>query len=267
MQFGGLSSNQEYAMETVAKVNLGFGDHIVVSKDEWFSAAEQLVAQEKAFTRERDKLSANRRNMPWMEITQEYLFDTPMGKKKLGELFEDKSQLIVFHFMFAPDWVEGCEGCSFVCDHVDAAVPHIESKDIKFIAISRASLATFLPFKKRMGWHFDWISSEGTTFNYDFGVSFKPDDLSAGPVYYNYREQPIRNQDQPGVTVFVKAPDGRVFRTYSTYERGEDLLMTTYNWLDLTPKGRDEDTPETNPKWFTVEPSSWPRLRPSDVTK
>lgn len=250
-------------MQTTTQVNAGFGDHAVVPKSEWIAAGRDLVAQEKAFTRERDKLSAKRREMPWMEVEKEYLFDATDGKKTLGELFEVKSQLIVFHFMFAPEWDEGCDGCSFVSDHVDAAVPHLESKDVKYVAISRAPPAKFLPFKKRMGWHFDWVSSEGTTFNYDFGVAFKPEDLSAGPVFYNYREQNLNSEDQNGVTVFVKTPDGRIFRTYSTYERGEDLLMTTYNWLDLTPKGRDEDIPGTG-QWNSIKPSNWVRLHDQD---
>jgi predicted dithiol-disulfide oxidoreductase (DUF899 family) len=240
------------------EVNAGFGDHAVVTKSEWLAAGAKLVALEKAFTRERDKLSANRREMPWVEVEKEYTFDTPEGKKTLGQLFEGKSQLIVFHFMFGPGWAEGCEGCSFVSDHTDTAVPHIESKDVKFVAISRAPLAEFLPFKKHMGWHFDWVSSAGTTFNYDYDVSFKPEEL-AEPVFYNYREQKLNYEEQNGITVFVKTPEGRIFRTYSAYERGEDLFMTTYNWLDITPRGRDENMPGTG-QWNSVNPSNWVRL-------
>jgi predicted dithiol-disulfide oxidoreductase (DUF899 family) len=228
-------------MQTATKVNAGFGEHAVVTDREWIAASRELLAQEKAFTRERDKLSAKRREMPWVQIEKEYVFDTPEGKKTLGELFEGKSQLIVYHYMYAPGWDEGCTGCSFVSDHVDGALVHLNSKDVKYVAVSRAPLAEFLPFKERMGWNFDWVSSEGTTFNYDFGVSFKPQDLTAGNVMYNFTEQPLKSEEQPGLTVLVKTPDGRIFRTYSTYERGLDLLLTAYNLLDLTPKGRDEE--------------------------
>jgi predicted dithiol-disulfide oxidoreductase (DUF899 family) len=227
-------------MQTASKVNAGFGDHAVATHSEWLAAARELVAQEKAFTRERDKLSAKRRDMPWVEVDKLYTFHTPEGEKTLGDLFEGKSQLMVYHYMFAPGWDEGCPGCSFVSDHIDGALPHVESKDVKYVAVSRAPLAEFLPFKERMGWKFDWVSSAGTTFNYDFGVSFLPDDLSSGNVLYNYTEQKLKSQEQPGLTVFVKSPDGRIFRTYSTYERGLDLLLNAYNLLDLTPKGRDE---------------------------
>lgn len=226
---------------TATEVNAGFGDHAVVTESEWLAAGRALLVQEKAFTRERDKLSAKRREMPWVEVKKEYSFDTPEGKKTLGELFEGKNQLIVYHFMFAPGWDEGCPGCSFVSDHIGGALPHLESKDVKYVAVSRAPLAEFLPFKERMGWTFDWVSSQGSTFNYDFSASFIPEDLAAGPVLYNFVEQKLKSEDQPGLTVFVKSPDGRIFRTYSTYERGLDILLTTYNLLDLTPKGRDED--------------------------
>jgi predicted dithiol-disulfide oxidoreductase (DUF899 family) len=220
-------------MQTATKSNLEIRDHTVVPQDEWIAAGQELLAQEKAFTRERDKLSAKRREMPWMEVTKEYVFDTLDGKKTLGELFEGKSQLIVYHRMFAPGDDEGCTGCSFVSDHIDNTLAHLESKDVKYVAVSRGPLADFMPFKKRMGWKFDWVSSSGTTFNYDFDVSFKPQDLAAGDVRYNFVEQKL--------SVFAKTEDGRIFRTYSTYERGLDLLLTTYNLLDLTPKGRDED--------------------------
>lgn len=229
-------------MQTATKVDAGIAGHPVVAESEWMEAARGLLAQEKAFTRERDRLSAKRRELPWTEVTKEYTFDAPAGRKTLAQLFEGKSQLIAYHFMFAPGWVEGCPGCSFLSDHIDGTLPHLESKDVKYVAVSRAPLAEFLPYKKRMGWKFDWVSSAGTSFNYDFGVSFKPEDLAAGPVQYNYTVQPLKSQEQPGLTVFVKTPEGRIFRTYATYERGLDLLLTTYNLLDLTPKGRDEES-------------------------
>ncbi|HVT11866.1 MAG TPA: thioredoxin family protein [Fimbriimonadaceae bacterium] len=216
--------------------------HPVVSQDEWMAASVELLAKEKEFTKLRDQLSAKRRELPWVQVTQEYEFETPEGKKSLRDLFGDKSQLIVYHFMFAPGWDEGCPGCSFVSDHFDGALLHMKAKDVAFVAISRAPLAEFLPFKKRMGWGFDWISSAGSTFSYDFGASFRREDLDAGPVVYNFKEQSMKSEDQPGLTVFVKDAEGRIFRTYSTYERGLDLLCGAYNLLDLTPKGRDESS-------------------------
>ncbi len=216
--------------------------HPVVSQDEWMAASAELLAKEKEFTKLRDQLSARRRALPWVQVAKEYQFDTPEGKKSLRDLFGDKSQLIVYHFMFAPGWEEGCTGCSFVSDHFDGALLHLKPKDVAFVAVSRASLAEFQPFKKRMGWGFDWISSAGSTFSYDFGASFRREDLDAGPVVYNFKEQPIQSEDLPGLTVFVKDAEGRIFRTYSTYERGLDLLLGTYNLLDLTPKGREEQS-------------------------
>jgi predicted dithiol-disulfide oxidoreductase (DUF899 family) len=228
-------------MQTAEKVNTAFGDHAAVTESEWMAASRDLLAQEKAFTRERDKLSAKRRELPWVEVEKDYAFETPDGTKSLGDLFEGKSQLIVYHFMFAPGWDEGCSGCSFISDQIDGALLHLKAKDVKYVAVSRAPLAEFLPFKSRMDWKFDWVSSAGTTFNYDFGVSFKPEDLAAGPVQYNFTDQKLKSEEQPGLTVFTKTPDGRIYRTYSTYERGLDLLLDTYNLLDLTPKGRDEE--------------------------
>jgi predicted dithiol-disulfide oxidoreductase (DUF899 family) len=231
-------------MSTIANetnnVDAASRNHKVVSQAEWLAASRELLAKEKEFTKLRDQLSEKRRELPWVEVTKEYVFDTPEGKKSLAELFGSRSQLIVYHFMFAPGWDEGCPGCSFVSDHFDGSLLHLKPKDVAFVAVSRAPLEEFLPFKERMGWRFDWVSSAGTTFNYDFGVSFHRGDLDAGPVLYNFTEQSLKNDEQPGLSVFVKAADGRIFRTYSTYERGLDPLLGTYNLLDLTPKGRDE---------------------------
>jgi len=228
-------------IEGTGTADAGFGDHAVVSQDQWTAAAQALLAKEKEFTKLRDQLSARRRELPWVEVDKEYVFETTEGKRKsLRDLFGDKNQLIVYHFMFAPGWEEGCTGCSFVSDNFDAALLHLKPKDVAFVVVSRAPLAEFLPFKERMGWGFDWVSSAGTTFNYDFGVSFHQEDLDAGPVFYNFKRQKLHEDEQPGLSVFVKDAEGRIFRTYSTYERGLDLLLGTYNLLDLTPKGRDE---------------------------
>ena len=163
-----------------------------------------------------------------------------MDPISLSELFNGRSQLIVYHFMFAPGWDEGCSGCSFVCDHVDSARQHFEHHDVAFVAVSRAPYGEFQAFKKRMGWTFRWVSSNQTSFNYDFGVSFRQEDIDRGPVFYNYVLQKLTSQEQPGLSVFTKDPEGNIYRTYSTYERGLDLLIGAYNFLDLTPKGRNE---------------------------
>lgn len=214
--------------------------HQVVSKDQWMENAAKLLAKEKEFTRLRDEMNRLRRELPWTPVEKQYTFETESGPKTLSELFGNKSTLILYHYMFAPGDEVGCPGCSFVVDHVDCARQHFEHKDIAFVAVSRAPLADFLPFKKRMAWTFDWVSSAGTDFNYDYGVSFHREDLDRGPVLYNFKEQNLHSEEQPGLTVFYKDSDGRIFRTYSTYERGLDLLLGAYNYMDLTPAGRAE---------------------------
>jgi predicted dithiol-disulfide oxidoreductase (DUF899 family) len=206
-------------------------------------ASQKFLATEKEFTRMRDKLSAQRRELPWVIVEKDYVFDGPEGKKSLSELFEGKSQLIVYHMMYGPGWEEGCPGCSFVSDHVDAARQHFQYHDIAYAAISRAPLADFLPWKERMDWSFPWYSSSGNDFNYDFGVSFRREDLDKGPVFYNFTNQKLNSDEQPGLSVFVKDTEGNIYWTYSTYERGLDLLVGAYNFIDLTPVGRNESGP------------------------
>ena len=222
--------------------------HPTVPLDEWLDASSDLLKKEKEFTRARDAMSATRRELPWTKVEKDYVFESPEGPVSLADLFDGRSQLIVYHFMFAPGDEEGCSGCSFVCDHVDTARQHFEHNDLAFVAVSRAPLADFEPFKKRMGWTFHWVSSNKTSFNYDFGVSFRREDLDAGPVLYNFTTQKLRSEEQPGLTVFTKDSEGNVYRTYSTYERGLDLLLGAYNYLDLTPKGRNESGPMS---WMT----------------
>jgi predicted dithiol-disulfide oxidoreductase (DUF899 family) len=217
--------------------------HQVVSADEWIAASRAFLKREKEFTRARDALSAARRELPWVRIDKEYVFDGPNGSIRLADLFDGRSQLLVYHFMYAPGWDEGCAGCSFVCDHVDAARQHFEHHDVAYVAVSRAPLAEFQAFKARMGWTFPWVSSNGNDFNYDMGVSFRREDLDRGPVPFNFTEQKLSGEEQPGLTVFTKDADGNVYRTYSTYERGLDLLIGAYNYLDLTPNGRNETGP------------------------
>lgn len=213
--------------------------HKVVSPEQWILAAQDLLVKEKEFTKARDAMSATRRELPWVEADN-YVFEGPDGPVSLSDLFNGNSQLIVYHFMYGPGWEEGCSGCSFVCDHVDAARQHFEHHDVGFVAVSRALYGDFQAFKKRMGWTFRWVSSNQNTFNYDFGVSFHKEDLEKGPVFYNFRMQKLTSEEQPGLSVFIKEADGSIYRTYSTYERGLDLLVGAYNYLDLTPKGRNE---------------------------
>ncbi len=218
-------------------------DHKVVSQEEWIRASSEFLAKEKEFTKLRDDLSRQRRELPWVRVENDYSFEGSEGRVSLSELFGDRSQLIVYHFMFGPGWTDGCTGCSFVSDHFDGMLQHLKAKNVAFVAVSRAPFAEFQGFKDRMGWNFPWISSADSDFNYDFGVSFRQEDLDRGPVMYNFKVQPIRNDEQPGLSVFYKDAEGNIYHTYSTYERGLDLLIGTYNFLDLLPKGREEQGP------------------------
>ena len=220
----------------------------VVSREDWLEARRQLLAKEKTLTRQRDAVSAERRQLPWVKVDKNYVFDAPGGKKTLADLFEGKSQLIVYHFMFGPDWKEGCPSCSFNMDHTDAALVHLAQRDVSFAAISRATLPQIEAFKKRMGWRFKWVSSYGNDFNFDYHVSFTKEDEAKGRVYYNYGMGEFISEELPGLSVFSKNADGDVFHTYSTYARGLDILVGAYNFLDLVPKGRDED-PDSTMSW------------------
>lgn len=220
-----------------------------VSRHEWLEARRALLAREKAFTHERDALSAARRELPMVKIEKKYVFEGPNGKRTLADLFDGRQQLIVYHFMFDPSWDDGCRGCSFLADSFDKAVLHLPARDTSFAAISRAPVAKLESFKKRMGWQFRWLSSASTDFNYDFQVSFRPEDVAGNKAEYNYGAQPARGADMPGVSVFLR-DDGDVFHTYSTYGRGLDALMNTYNYLDLTPLGRQEEELSPAGKWL-----------------
>jgi predicted dithiol-disulfide oxidoreductase (DUF899 family) len=214
--------------------------HRIVSRDEWTRERKALLAKEKEFTRARDRLSAERRALPWVKVDKDYVFDTPQGKKTLFDLFDGRSQLIVYHFMLGPGWEEGCPSCSYLADHFDGAVIHLAQRDVTFVAISRAPLAEIEAFKRRMGWHFPWVSSFANDFNFDFHVSFKENEVGK-TAEYNYERQEVDSDEMPGASVFYKDETGTVFHTYSTYARGLDILVGAYNFLDLTPKGRDED--------------------------
>lgn len=213
----------------------------IVSRDEWLAARKELLAKEKEFTRLRDAISTERRKMPWEKIETTYVFDSPSGKKTLGELFGAKSQLIVYHFMLGPGWAEGCPSCSFLGDHLDGAIVHLAHRDVAFTAVSRAPLAQIEAFKKRMGWQFPWVSSYESDFNYDYQVSATPEELSTGKAYYNYAETTFPSEERPGLSVFYRNKAGSVFHTYSTYGRGLDIFLGAYNFLDHVPKGRDEE--------------------------
>jgi predicted dithiol-disulfide oxidoreductase (DUF899 family) len=217
--------------------------HRIVSREEWLDARKQLLVREKALTRLRDLVSADRRALPWVRIDKPYVFHGPDGQETLAGLFEGRSQLIVQHFMFGPDWEEGCVGCSFQADHVDGALMHIVHRDVTFVAVSRAPLAKIEAFRKRMGWRFKWVSSHGSNFNYDFHVSFTPQDEARGKAWYNFELRDYQSDELPGTSVFYKDETGSIFHTYSAYGRGDELLVGTYNYLDLTPKGRDETGP------------------------
>jgi predicted dithiol-disulfide oxidoreductase (DUF899 family) len=215
--------------------------HNVVSRGEWLAARKALLAEEKRVTRELDALHARRRELPWVPVDKDYTFEGPSGPVQLADLFGKNSQLIVYHFMFAPGWTAGCDGCSFLADHFDGARLHIEHHDVSLVAVSRAPLAEFLPFKQRMGWRFPWYSSHGSDFNFDYDVSWTEESLAAGPAYYNYEEIPAKKPGEGhGLSVFIKDADGTIYHTYSSYARGGDILIGAHNFLDLTPKGRNE---------------------------
>jgi predicted dithiol-disulfide oxidoreductase (DUF899 family) len=229
--------------------------HKVVSPDEWLEARMQLLAKEKEFTRLRDQLAQQRRELPWERVDKEYLFDGPNGRETLAQLFENRSQLLVYHFMFAPEWEAGCKHCSWWADNFERNVVHLNHRDTTMVAISRAPLQKLEGFRKRMGWTFNWLSAANTDFNYDYHVSFRPDQIAKGEIYQNYRRKQSSMSDVAGVSVFYRDPDEKIFHTYSCYERGLDMLNAGYHLLDLVPRGRDEGG--------LSFPQAWVRFRDS----
>jgi predicted dithiol-disulfide oxidoreductase (DUF899 family) len=216
----------------------------VVSREEWLTARRALLAQEKEATHLRDKINAARLALPWVKVDKGYVFDTPSGKRTLVDLFEGRSQLIAYHFMLGPDWKAGCPGCSFLADHLDGALPHLEHHDVTLTAVSRAPLDKIAAYKTRMGWRFPWVSSYGSDFNYDYHVSFTPEDLAKERVTYNFTEieTPNANDELPGLSAFARDDSGTVFHTYSSYARGLEELIGTLMILDRAPRGRNETT-------------------------
>jgi predicted dithiol-disulfide oxidoreductase (DUF899 family) len=218
----------------------------IVSRADWLSARKELLVKEKQLTRQRNEIDRQRRELPWVSVEKDYVFDDPNGQQTLADLFEGRSQLIVSHFMFGPGWKEGCVGCSFRSDHVDGALVHLEHHDVSFVTISRAPLAEIEAFKKRMGWRFRWLSSYGSDFNYDYHVSSTQEEIATGKVYYNYDTRDFVSEEMSGLSVFYKEEGGGIFHTYSTHGRGDEMVDTTYMYLDLTPKGRNETGPGYN---------------------
>jgi predicted dithiol-disulfide oxidoreductase (DUF899 family) len=212
----------------------------VVSEKEWISARKKLLLKEKKFSKLRDELNLQRRKLPWVKVEKDYVFEGPQGKMSFAALFGGKSQLLIYHFMFGPGWKDGCPHCSFWADHYDSVNLHIGQRDIALVVVSRAPWKEIAPFKKRMGWKFDWVSSGKTSFNFDFGVSFTPKQIKNKTAIYNFAPLDMDIDEREGVSAFYKDKNGDIYRTYSSYARGIDLMNTTYNFVDLTAKGRDE---------------------------
>lgn len=216
----------------------------VVSREEWLEARRGLLLREKEATHLRDKVNAERMALPWVKVDKDYMFDTPQGPKSLADLFDGRSQLMVYHFMFGPEWEAGCPGCSFLADHLDGTLPHLNHHDVTLVAVARAPLAKIEAYKKRMGWNFPWVSSFGSDFNFDYHVSFTPEDLAKDKVFYNFSPTAPSdaNDELPGLSAFYKNEKGEVFHTYSSYARGAEEILGTLMILDHAPKGRNEDS-------------------------
>ena len=222
----------------------------IVSNEEWLEARKELLEEEKALQRARDALAKKRRELPWRKIDQEYVFEGENGPVSMTDLFGDSSQLIIYHFMYHPDWDEGCKSCSFWADQYDAAIPHLRARDVALVCVSRGPLDKLLAYRERMGWSFPWYSSAGGSFNYDFNVSFTPEQVEAKDGIYNYRQAAWLAEELPGLSAFIKDSDGTIYHTYSAFSRGLDPLNATYQMLDVVAKGRDEDDLEFTMGWL-----------------
>ncbi|NLR80962.1 DUF899 domain-containing protein [Chitinophaga eiseniae] len=236
---------------TSSPVKPGFSPQ-VVSSEEWLVARKKFLEKEKRLTRLRDELSRERMALPWVKVEKEYVFEGPDGKVTLSDLFDGRSQLIIQHFMLGPNDAEGCVGCSFAADSIDGALPHLENHDVSLVVVARAPFPKLDAFKKRMGWKFPWVSSAGNDFNYDYHVSFHKADIEKGKVAYNYSiitDLPVHMEDLPGLSCFYKDETGTIYHTYSTYARGGELQLVTYNYLDIAPLGRNEGTGTNLSNW------------------
>ena len=238
-----------HATDTATIAETGLQNHRVVARGAWIAERKALLAREKELTRFADRIAHERRALPWVRVDKDYAFDTRRGRLSLADLFEGRRQLLVQHFMLGPGWEQGCPSCSFMADHSDGMTVHLENRDVTPLAVSRAPLAEIERFRQRMGWRFRWVSSHGSDFNYDFGVSFTPDDVAKGEVHYNYGPWRHAHEELPGISVFYKDDAGEVFHTYSAYGRGVEAMMGTYRMLDLMPKGRDEDNAAFTMEW------------------
>jgi predicted dithiol-disulfide oxidoreductase (DUF899 family) len=240
LNHNGSSSQGAHHMNTTIE-NVSIVNHPIVSRDHWIEERKKLLAREKELTRLSDEIARERRALPWVRIDKHYAFDTPDGRRMLAELFEGRSQLVVQHFMLGPGWEAGCPSCSFMADHIEGMNVHLAQRDLTFLVISHAPLAEIERFRRRMGWQFKWVSSHDSDFNYDFGVSFTPEEVAKGEVHYNFGAWRFPHDELPGISAFYKNDAGDVFHTYSTYGRGVEVMMGTYRILDIAPKGRDED--------------------------
>ncbi len=236
-------------MSTNTNIEANTENHRIASGARWLDERRALLAREKELMRLHDQIAAERRALPWERVEKQYVFDTPEGKRTLSDLFAGRRQLLVQHFMLAPGKEEGCRGCSFMADHTDGMNAHLAQRDISVTAISRAPLAEIERFRRRMGWQFAWVSSQGSDFNFDFDVSFTPEQIADGKARYNYGALPFPMEDAPGISVFYKNDAGEVFHTYSTFGRGVEVMLGTYNLIDLTPKGRDEGDGPNKMSW------------------
>ena len=233
---------QENSMpETLASTELA--QHQIVSPEQWLQQRKLLLQKEKELTRLRDEINRQRLELPWEKVLKPYVFESSHGKETLADLFGKNTQLIIYHFMMGPGWKEGCVGCSFLADHVDGVLPHLQNHDVSLVVVSRAPLAEIEAYKKRMGWNFKWVSSNGSDFNYDYRVSFTPEDAASGKVFYNYEQRDFESEELAGASAFIKSGAGEIFHTYSNYARGGEMFLGTYNFLDIAPKGRNETGP------------------------
>lgn len=223
--------------------------HPIVSHEQWLAKRKELLRKEKELTQLQDHVAAERRDLPWEHVDKNYVFDGPGGKVTLVELFAGRSQLAIYHFMFGPDWQEGCPSCSYVADHINATLPHLAARDVTVAVVSRAPLAKIEPFKKRLGWRFNWVSSNSSDFNADYHVSFTKEQMAQGKVDYNYTLQEFPSEEAPGLSVFYKNAAGEIFHTYSSFGRGLETLLGTYMMLDRMPKGRDEEHLDFSMAW------------------
>jgi predicted dithiol-disulfide oxidoreductase (DUF899 family) len=247
----------------------------VVSHDEWIAARKEFLKKEKQFTRQRDEISRLRRTLPWEKIEKSYEFEGPAGRVSLSDLFGGRSQLVIYHFMLGPGWTEGCKSCSYLADHFDGMTIHLANRDVTLAVVSRAPISEIDAFKSRMGWKFRWVSSNASDFNFDYQVSITPEEAGEKQVYYNYEMMEFPAEERPGLSVFAKDASGTIFHTYSAYARGLDILVGTYNFLDLVPKGRDEEGLKHTMAWvrhhdkygegYFVDPDQ-PYVQPEKIT-